>query len=100
MKKGIIEKAEPLEHSKLTDLVKKSKTYWGYTPSQMQEWNDELTITHEYISSNEVYKLYIDNNIIGCYSYLKLNNNIELDFFFILPNYIGKGFGKLLMHDF
>lgn len=100
MKKGIIEKAKPLENSELTDLVKKSKAYWGYTLSQMKEWDNELTITHEYISSNEVYKLSIDNRIIGCYSYLILNNSIDLDFFFISPNYIGKGFGKLLMHDF
>lgn len=54
MKKEIIEKAETLEHRKLTELVKKSKAYWSYSSSQMQEWNDELTITHEYISLNEV----------------------------------------------
>jgi len=101
MKKVVIENAKVIDHKKLTDLVKKSKAHWGYTLSQMKEWDNELTINHDYINSNEVFKLSLDNHIIGCYSYLKINHNtVKLDFFFILPNYIGKGFGKLLMHHF
>ena len=101
MEKAVIKKAEKADHKELTKLVKKSKAYWGYTPSQLEEWDNELTITPNYISSNAVFKYMIDECLIGCYSYLKLDNHIiELDYFFISSIYIGKGCGKLLMLDF
>lgn len=39
--------------------------------------------------------------IIGYYSYIYLNEDeVKLDNLFLLPTYIGKGIGKLLMNDF
>lgn len=64
-------------------------------------WSNNLTVTKEYLSNNSGFKLVFKNNIIGYYSYLLLDKEIvKLDNLFILPNYIGKGFGKLLIEDF
>ncbi|MDR6969594.1 GNAT superfamily N-acetyltransferase [Flavobacterium arsenatis] len=96
-----IKKSNPEDHEILTDITKKSKAYWGYSVEQMKEWSDLLTITKNYIEMNSVYKLSINNSTIGYYSYFNLDENtVKLDNLFVLPNYIGDGFGKMLMNDF
>lgn len=85
----------------LTEITKKSKAYWGYSDEQMENWSELLIITKSYIETNSVYKLLVDNLTIGYYSYFYLNEKeVKLDNLFVLPNYIGNGFGKLLMNDF
>jgi GNAT superfamily N-acetyltransferase len=96
-----IAKAESNDHEVLTDITKKSKAYWGYSAEQMEAWSELLTITEAYIESNSVYKLVIDNKVIGYYSFYPENDQtIKLDNLFVLPEYIGKGFGQMLMNDF
>ncbi len=85
----------------LTDITKKSKAYWGYSDEQMEKWSELLTITKEYIETNNVYKLLVNNSTVGYYSYFNLGENVvKLDNLFVLPNYIRSGLGKLLMDDF
>jgi len=97
----IVEKANRIDHKELTDLTKKSKSYWGYSPDQIKKWNDELTITQEYVYKNDVFKLSDNGKIIGYYSYLRLIlNTVKLDNIFIHPEYIRKGYGKFLMENF
>lgn len=94
-------KADPSDNEVLTGITIKSKAYWKYSKEQMESWLEVLTITKDYIEKNEVYKLTVDNIIIGYYSYFnEENNSVKLDNLFILPQYIGKGYGKVLMNDF
>ncbi|UPZ17713.1 GNAT family N-acetyltransferase [Flavobacterium humidisoli] len=96
-----IQKAKIEDHIRLTEITKKSKAYWGYSDEQMEKWSNNLTITIEYIETNSVFNLVDENQIIGYYSYFRLENNqVKLDNLFILPEYIGKGFGSFLMNDF
>ena len=96
-----IKKANGSDHEVLTDITKKSKAYWGYSAEQIEAWSELLTITEAYIETKSVYKLVIDNKVIGYYSFYPENDQtIKLDNLFILPEYIGKGFGQLLMNDF
>ncbi len=85
----------------LTMITKKSKAYWGYSDEQIDSWSELLTITKNYIEANNVYKLLVDDLPVGYYSYIYLSEKeIKLDNLFILPDYIGRGLGKLLMNDF
>lgn len=96
-----VEKATSNDNEILTEITKRSKAYWGYSEEQILQWIDNLTISKEYIENNPVFKLVNDNTIIGYYSYLiKDEKNIKLDNLFLLPEYIGKGFGKYLINDF
>lgn len=89
------------DHEVLTTITKKSKAYWGFSEDILKEWEDLLTVTKSYIEINEVYKLVQEDQIIGYYSYFSIDENtIKLDNIFILPEFIGKGFGKILMNDF
>ncbi|PZR19793.1 MAG: GNAT family N-acetyltransferase [Flavobacterium psychrophilum] len=95
-----IEKANSNDHEVLTDITKKSKAYWGYSANQIEAWSNLLTITETYIENKSVYKLVIDNEIAGYYAFFSEDDQtIKLDNLFILPKYIGKGFGKMLMND-
>lgn len=94
-------KAETTDHELLTTITKMSKAYWGFSEDILKEWEHLLTITKDYIEKNKVYKLVHNNQIIGYYSYFSTDENtIKLDNIFILPEFIGKGFGKILMNDF
>lgn len=50
---------------------------------------------------HSIFKLIDNNLIVGYYSYIFENEKIvKLDNLFILPEYIGRGFGKYLILDF
>ena len=94
-------KAEITDSEILTAITKKSKAYWGFSEDILKEWEHLLTITKDYIEKNKVYKLVQNDQIIGYYSYFSTDENtIKIDNIFILPEFIGKGFGKILMNNF
>ncbi len=96
-----IQKAKIEDHIRLTEITKKSKAYWGYSEEQMEKWSNNLTVTADYIETNSVFNLVDEDQIVGYYSYLKKEDNqVKLDNLFILPEYIGKGFGSFMMNDF
>lgn len=97
----IIEKAINTDHQILTELTKKSKAYWGYSEEQIEKWSEFLTVTPLYIDTNGVYKLTFEHKLAGYYSFLyEDEKTVKLDNLFLLPEYIGKGFGKILMRHF
>ncbi|WP_035653124.1 GNAT family N-acetyltransferase [Flavobacterium sp. ASV13] len=97
----IIEKANITDNEILTSITKKSKAYWGYSDEQIQKWDKNLTISQDYIRNNNTFKLIENDFIIGYYSYVFENEKIvKLDNLFILPEHIGKGFGRYLLLDF
>lgn len=96
----MIIRAIPEDHEALTTLTKKSKAFWGYGAELLAQWDTVLTITPDYISENETYKLVEQNTIIGYYSFLVADaQTITLDNLFIDPEFMGKGNGKLLLED-
>lgn len=67
----------------------------------MEIWEPELTITAKYISENETYQLVLDDEIIGYYAFIKLGaGHLKLDHLFLFQQFIGEGFGQLLLTDF
>ncbi len=88
-------------HSLLTAITFDGKAFWGFSKDQLSQWTEILTVTPEYISTNFVFNLTLNSEIIGYYSYLVINEKeIELDNLFLFRKYIGKGYGKLMMIDF
>jgi ribosomal protein S18 acetylase RimI-like enzyme len=96
-----IEKAISSDHQILTEITKKSKAYWGYSEEQIEKWSKFLSVTPLYIDSSLVYKLTIEDQLAGYYSFLYQDEKtVKLDNLFVLPEYIGKGLGKILMNHF
>ncbi|BDW93959.1 GNAT family N-acetyltransferase [Muricauda ruestringensis] len=96
-----IKKAHRTDANKITDLTIRSKDFWNYGAEQIAEWKDDLTITSDYIDENQVFKLSVENEIIGFYAFNSQDKNtVKLNFLFVEPKFIGKGYGKILLNDF
>ncbi len=96
-----ITRAVASDHTVLTKLMRQSKAHWGYSPEQMEQWQDELTVAADYIEQHEVYQAWRHQEVIGFYAYYPLNETaVKLDSLFIRPDQIGQGTGKRLLHQF
>lgn len=96
-----IEEASIADHQELTALTIRSKSFWGYSSDQMEEWRDDLTVAEEYITNNQVLKLLVNKQLIGYCSYAGLDRQtVKLDNLFIEPSHIRKGYGKYLVQYF
>ncbi|UZO80790.1 GNAT family N-acetyltransferase [Aquimarina sp. ERC-38] len=96
-----IRKALPQEAPLLSEIAFTSKAYWGYSIQQLEAWREELTINSEYIQENGVYVVEDQKIICGFYAYKIISDAcIDLDFVFIIPSEIGKGYGSKLMQHF
>ncbi|MEK6481732.1 GNAT family N-acetyltransferase [Catalinimonas sp. 4WD22] len=95
-----IDQVHTTDAKKLTKLAMRSKGHWKYGPLQIDKWKVELTITPDYILQNQVYQLKVDHKLIGFYAFnVVKGKKVVLDFLFVEPAYIGKGYGKMLLND-
>ena len=80
----------------LSALALRSKARWGYAPSFLAACREALTLTPAYIEENAVYVLENDG-IIGFYALRATDaGGRELDYLYLEPSAIGRGYGKLL----
>ena len=94
----------------LTTISFASKAYWKYPKTYFEIWQNELTITPQYIEKNDVFVYESGESVRGYYSVAILKEDIEvsginidkgtwLEHMFVDPPYIGKGIGsKLFAH--
>jgi GNAT superfamily N-acetyltransferase len=103
----MIRTANISDHSVLTDIAFAAKKTWNYPSEFIELWQDELTITPEYITTNTVFVFEIENQIAGFISLIKIEKDktmrtifIEkgywMDHLFIHPKYQKMGIGKQL----
>jgi maltose O-acetyltransferase len=105
----IIKKAQPSEHSVLTEIAFAAKRHWNYPEDCYERWKAELTITSEYISRNIVYSAKQENRRIGFYSIVEnpadfysgeifIPKGFWLDHMFIHPEFHHLGIGRKMIH--
>ena len=105
----VIRPARDSEREILTEISFAAKRYWNYPEEYFAVWQEELTITAEYIQKNRVYVAEADGEIAGYFSLVKTENDFLagetvtddgywLEHIFIRPQHIGKGFGRKLMN--
>lgn len=94
--------AEKNDTKILTDVALKSKAFWGYSADLLESWKEDLTVPELMIQEMIVYKYVLDDDIVGFYILNQpKENSIELEFLFVLPDFIGKGIGnQLIQHAF
>lgn len=92
----------------LTKISFKAKSYWDYPNEYFEIWNDELTISEQYVKENNVFVMELNQSTIAYYSIVSLKESIRfssveiskgywLDHMFVLPDYIGRGFGNQMI---
>lgn len=95
-------KPDAEDYEKLTDICVKSKQHWGYPDYLIDLWKDELTITPRYIRNNNILKIQNEHNeILGFGSIQNLNGNgiCEISHLWVLPEYMEKNIGRLLLQQ-
>ncbi|WP_346935612.1 GNAT family N-acetyltransferase [Clostridium sp.] len=91
-----IRRAKVGEASILTNIAINSEAYWGYDEEYMESFKNTYGVSENYISNYPTFLIEDNQIIVGFYSILMNVGETELEYFFINPNYIGKGYGKLL----
>jgi GNAT superfamily N-acetyltransferase len=88
--------ASPKDTEVLASLEIRSESYWGYSSEFMDKFKKIYLITEEFILHNPTYILKDDETIIGFYGLMLNEDEFSLEYLFIEPMYIGKGYGKML----
>ena len=91
--------ALPNDLEALTKISFAAKRHWNYPEEWIQMWAEDLTITREYVLTNNVYKLLATNKeIIGFCAIEDYKNYFEVGHLWILPAFMGLGHGKALLN--
>jgi ribosomal protein S18 acetylase RimI-like enzyme len=91
-----IRRALPEEAAALTTIAHEAKRHWGYPEHWIKHWQNDLTISQEYLAGNTVFVAEKDNKILGFYALIIRLAKAELDHLWVAPQHIGSGVGKEL----
>ena len=90
-----IRKASTEDAAALTRIAHDAKRHWGYPEHWIEHWQEDLTISSDFISNNQVYVAEREGEIIGFYA-LVVEERAELEHMWVAPEHIGTGVGKEL----
>lgn len=93
-----IERAMKDDSIVLTQLAIHSEATWGFDAEFMEIFNRTYEITQNFIVGNLVYKMLIDDKLIGFFGIVKEDYESILEYFYISSDFIGKGYGKKMWH--
>jgi GNAT superfamily N-acetyltransferase len=92
----MIRRALVSEAEVLTQIAHDAKRHWGYPDHWIRHWQNELTISPDYLSTNPVFIAERDNEAVGFYALIVRRDKAELDHLWVAPAHIGTGVGKEL----
>jgi GNAT superfamily N-acetyltransferase len=84
------------EAVRLTEIAHDAKRHWGYPEHWIQHWQEDLTISEDFVTTNQVFVAEKDDQILGFYALIIRHDKAELDHLWVAPEYIGSGVGKEL----
>ena len=91
-----IRRAAGADEDILTEIATASEAYWGYEQDFMERFREIYRITGEFITENIVFVAEDGERIAGVYAVLADGAEGSLEYLFIKPTSIGKGYGKAL----
>ncbi len=80
----------------MTGIAHDAKRHWGYPEDWIQHWHEDLTISSDFVSNNQVYVAECEGEIIGFYALVVGEQRAELEHMWVAPKHIGTGVGKEL----
>ena len=93
-----IRRAEPDEAEAITEMVVRSKAYWGYSDEFMRYAAALLTITPDYLNQYQGYVLVKEGQLQGFASLQEQTpDEVALDMLFVAPEAMGQGVGQQLV---
>lgn len=80
----------------INEIFRLSKGSWGYSDEFMQQCMKDYRINTGHINENTMHLFYVDGHVAGFYNFTfdEDKHSVELDYFFLHPDYFGKGLGR------
>ena len=91
-----IRRAIPEDADTLTEIAHAAKRHWNYPESWIEQWREDLTITREFITAQEVFAATINGEIVGCCALVLTDSLAEIEHMWIRPERMGSGVGRAL----
>lgn len=91
-----IRKALAEEAAALTGIAHDAKRHWGYPEHWIQHWQDDLTISQDFVRNNPVYVAEREGELMGFYALVTRDDTAVLDHLWVTSKHIGAGVGKEL----
>jgi len=88
--------ANPDEADALTEIAHAAKRHWGYPENWITHWQNDLTITSEFIADHETFAAVAGEEIVGCCALVVTESGAELEHMWIKPEHMGAGVGRAL----
>lgn len=92
-------KAEITDITVLNRISVTSKRHWGYPEEWIENWKEDLSLTASDLNSQETLVMDFKRKIIGFCSIKDHGDRYEVIHLWILPEFIGKGYGKILLKE-
>jgi ribosomal protein S18 acetylase RimI-like enzyme len=87
------------ESKKLSELAYASEAYWGYDQVFMNAFRAKYGVSEDQIKSGLVCVLEDGDLMVGFFYMERLGDLGDLEFFYIDPQFIGKGYGQVLWRE-
>ena len=91
-----IRRASASDAARLTEIAHHAKAHWGYDDELLALWDDDLTLTEDFIESHPVFCAVHAEDIVGLYALTREGSTFELEHMWVDPGHIGTGAGRLL----
>lgn len=92
----IIRRASANDAALLTQIAHDAKRHWGYPEHWIKHWQNDLTITPDFVATNQVYVAENEAELLGFYALIVREDKAELDHMWVTPEHMGTGVGKEL----
>lgn len=94
-----IRRAATEDAATLTRIAHDAKRHWGYPEHWIAHWQDDLTISPDFVAANQIYVAESEGDLVGFYALIIKKEKAELDHMWVAPAHIGSGVGKeLFLH--
>lgn len=95
----IFEPATIDDVEELSAVAIRSKRHWGYSKEAMELWNQNLTITEDFIQTHTVIKATLEDEIVGFFALEEIKPTTRIAQYWIDTPYMRKGYGSV-MYDY
>ena len=89
--------ATNIDRDVLNQISLISKKYWGYPEAWIQKWENDLRLTKTDMKDLDILVGEIEERLIGFCAIQDQANYYEVVHLWLLPQFIGKGHGKILL---
>lgn len=86
--------AAPADLEEINKILRAGKGYWGYDEAFMTTFMERFAVREDYIQRERAFITSLDDKTIGFFSFSFEEQQLELDNFFLVRQYIGQGFGR------